>query len=59
MGAWGAVCAAGPAVAPRLSETPGSIRWGGPLLGQHTTEVLKLAGLVDDDIAKLHDTGVI
>jgi crotonobetainyl-CoA:carnitine CoA-transferase CaiB-like acyl-CoA transferase len=30
-----------PAVVPRLSETPGSIRSLGPTLGQHTDEVLR------------------
>ena len=48
-----------PAVAPRLSETPGTIRWGGPLLGEHTDDVLASAGLTADDIAKLHASGVI
>jgi crotonobetainyl-CoA:carnitine CoA-transferase CaiB-like acyl-CoA transferase len=48
-----------PAVAPRLSETPGRVRWRGPLLGQHTDDVLAAAGLHAADIAKLHETGVI
>ncbi len=48
-----------PAVAPRLSETPGRVRWRGPLLGQHTDDVLTSAGLTADDITKLHETGVI
>ncbi len=48
-----------PAVAPRLSETPGRVRWRGPLLGEHTDDVLTSAGLTPDHIAKLHDTGVI
>jgi len=48
-----------PAVAPRLSATPGRVRWRGPLLGQHTDDVLRSAGLTADDIAKLHDTGII
>ena len=48
-----------PAVAPRLSETPGRVRWRGPLLGQHTDDVLASAGLHAADIAKLHETGVI
>ena len=26
-------------VAPKLSETPGEIRWAGPELGQHNAEV--------------------
>lgn len=48
-----------PAVAPRLSRTPGSVRWGGPLLGQHTSDVLRDNGLSDEEIAELHDAGVI
>jgi crotonobetainyl-CoA:carnitine CoA-transferase CaiB-like acyl-CoA transferase len=30
-----------PNVCPRLSETPGAIRWAGPALGAHTAAVLK------------------
>ena len=26
-------------VVPRLSETPGEVRWTGPALGQHNDEV--------------------
>ena len=48
-----------PAVAPRLSDTPGTVRWGGPLLGQHTDDVLHEAGLAGDEISKLHDAGVV
>jgi formyl-CoA transferase len=39
-------------VAPRLSRTPGSVRWTGPALGQHNHEVLHdLLGYSDDEIA--------
>lgn len=31
----------------------------GPLLGQHTSEVLRDNGLSDEEIAELHDAGVI
>jgi crotonobetainyl-CoA:carnitine CoA-transferase CaiB-like acyl-CoA transferase len=48
-----------PAVAPRLSRTPGSVRWAGPALGQHTDDVLRHAGLDDDDITGLRTAGVI
>ena len=34
-----------PAVVPKLSETPGETRWVGPGLGEHTEEVLKIAGV--------------
>lgn len=32
-------------VVPKLSETPGEVRWVGPELGQHTDEVLMSLGL--------------
>ena len=47
-----------PAVAPRLSRTPGGVRWPGPRLGQHTDEVLAEAGLDDDARAQLRAAGV-
>jgi formyl-CoA transferase len=34
-----------PGVVPRLSETPGSVRWAGPPLGAHTAEVVEQLGL--------------
>jgi formyl-CoA transferase len=41
-------------VAPRLSRTPGSVRWTGPALGQHTHEVLHdLLGWSDEEITAL------
>lgn len=45
---------------PRLSATPGAIRWTGPALGAHTDEVL--AGLLDltgEQIAALRERGVV
>jgi len=48
-----------PAVAPRLTRTPGSVRWAGPPLGRHTDDVLRHAGLDDDDITGLRTAGVI
>ena len=47
-----------PAVAPRLSRTPGGIRWPGPRLGQHTDEVLAEAGLDDDERARLRAASI-
>jgi crotonobetainyl-CoA:carnitine CoA-transferase CaiB-like acyl-CoA transferase len=48
------------AVAPRLSETPGSIRSGYPeFIGQHTREVLLALGLDDAEITRLAQSGAI
>lgn len=47
-------------VAPRLSDTPGSVRHCGPELGAHTDEVLsRLAGYSQERICELHAAGVI
>jgi len=47
-------------VAPRLSQTPGQVRWAGPALGEHTDDVLReLVGLSPDDIEQLRDAGVV
>ncbi|MBW9205585.1 CoA transferase [Mumia sp. zg.B17] len=49
-----------PNVVPRLSGTPGSIRWTGPSLGEHNDEVYgTLLGLSDDERAALAEAGVI
>ena len=45
---------------PKMSETPGSVRWPGPGLGEHTEAVLRdVAGLSDEKIAALRAGGVI
>lgn len=47
-------------VFPRLSETPGAIRWAGPALGAHTDEVLKdVLGYDAERIAALRAAGTI
>jgi formyl-CoA transferase/CoA:oxalate CoA-transferase len=44
----------------RMSETPGTVRTPAPLLGQHTTEVLReRLALGDEEIARLRSAGVI
>jgi formyl-CoA transferase len=48
------------AVFPRLSQTPGSVRWPGPALGEHTDEVLAgRLGMSPTKIAGLRVDGVI
>jgi len=54
----GTVKMVGPPV--RLSETPGEVRTPAPLLGEHTSEVLReRLGLADDEIRRLREAGVI
>ena len=49
-----------PAVVPRLSETPGEIRWLGEGVGAHNTEIFReLLGLDKDDIGALREQGII
>ncbi|MET4721463.1 crotonobetainyl-CoA:carnitine CoA-transferase CaiB-like acyl-CoA transferase [Bradyrhizobium japonicum] len=48
-----------PGIAPKLSDTPGAVRWPGPTLGQHTDEVLKGLGLQAGDIAQLRTSGAV
>ncbi len=47
-------------VVPRLSATPGRVRWTGPQLGEHTDEVLAaVVGLTTAEIDELRTSGVI
>ena len=47
-------------VVPKLSSTPGSVRWVGPELGQHTVEVLKeVLGMSSTEIEELQSKGVV
>jgi crotonobetainyl-CoA:carnitine CoA-transferase CaiB-like acyl-CoA transferase len=49
-----------PGIIPKLMETPGSIEWAGPKLGEHSEEVIKnLAGLSDEQYKKLVELGII
>lgn len=47
-------------VHPRLSETPGEVRWPGPALGEHTDAVLaEKLGLGADRLGELRAAGVV
>ena len=48
-----------PGVVPRFHDNPGSVRSAGPLLGEHTDEVLASIGLSTDEIDDLRTQGVI
>ena len=48
-----------PGIAPKLSDTPGVVRWPGPTLGQHTDEVLTSLGFGEADIARLRRAGAV
>ena len=47
-------------IVPRLSETPGDIKWAGGALGEHNIEVYRSElGLTCDDVRRLTDAGVL
>jgi crotonobetainyl-CoA:carnitine CoA-transferase CaiB-like acyl-CoA transferase len=48
-----------PGIVPKLSDTPGSVNWQGPALGQHTDSVLGELGMSAADIAQLKHSGVV
>ncbi|NIX93630.1 CoA transferase [Pseudomonas fulva] len=48
-----------PGIVPKLSDTPGGVKWQGPGLGQHTQSVLGGLGLPDEAIQRLKDEGVV
>ncbi len=49
-----------PGMAPKLVGTPGSTQWPGPVLGQHTKDVLtQLLGVDEERLAALAENAVI
>ncbi len=49
-----------PGVVPKLSDTPGEVKWPAPPLGADTDDVLRrLADVDDDELARLRAAGVI
>lgn len=48
-----------PGIVPKLSETPGAVRWAGPALGEHNHEVLESLGYDAAEIAGMKARGAI
>ncbi|GAB2873811.1 CoA transferase [Paraburkholderia jirisanensis] len=48
-----------PGIVPKLSDTPGEVRWTGPTLGQHTESVLADLGFKAEDIERLRREGAV
>jgi succinyl-CoA---D-citramalate CoA-transferase len=47
-------------VVPRLSETPGEVRWTGPKLGQHNQEIYgEVLGMGEEELDALRDRGLV
>jgi crotonobetainyl-CoA:carnitine CoA-transferase CaiB-like acyl-CoA transferase len=48
-----------PGIVPKLSETPGEVRWQGPKLGEHTDAILGELGYDQTAIADLRAKGAV
>src|SRR5262249_19679252 len=48
-----------PGITPKLSETPGGVRWSGPMLGEHTDDILTGIGYDQRRIRRLRKAGAI
>ena len=48
-----------PGIVPKLSETPGEVRWQGPALGEHTSSVLADLGYAQSEIERLRREGAV
>jgi crotonobetainyl-CoA:carnitine CoA-transferase CaiB-like acyl-CoA transferase len=48
-----------PGIVPKLSDTPGEVRWQGPALGEHTDSVLSSLGFADADVERLKSAGAV
>jgi crotonobetainyl-CoA:carnitine CoA-transferase CaiB-like acyl-CoA transferase len=47
-------------VVPRLSGTPGEVRWTGPKLGQHNEEIYgEVLGMGEEDLTTMRERGII
>ncbi|KGE09001.1 carnitine dehydratase [Burkholderia gladioli] len=48
-----------PGIVPKLSDTPGTVNWQGPALGEHTADVLAGLGFGEDEIVRLREQGAV
>ncbi|CAM2196517.1 Succinyl-CoA--D-citramalate CoA-transferase [Paraburkholderia kururiensis] len=48
-----------PGIVPKLSDTPGEVRWSGPSLGEHTQSVLAGLGFAQEEIERLRREGAV
>jgi crotonobetainyl-CoA:carnitine CoA-transferase CaiB-like acyl-CoA transferase len=48
-----------PGVVPKLSDTPGSVEWLGPKLGEHTSKILLELGYSNSDVVFLRQAGIV
>jgi crotonobetainyl-CoA:carnitine CoA-transferase CaiB-like acyl-CoA transferase len=48
-----------PGIVPKLSDTPGEVRWQGPTLGEHTDSVLSSLGFDAEHVARLRSEGAV
>jgi len=49
-----------PSVVPKLTNSPGAVKWLGPSLGAHTDEILtSVLGMQPAELADLRESGVI
>ena len=48
-----------PGIVPKLSDTPGEVRWSGPALGEHTGSVLSELGFASEEIERLRREGAV
>ncbi len=49
-----------PGITPKMSETPGEVKWIGPKLGEHNKQVYKeILELTDEELKKLSEKNII
>ncbi|MDR5802048.1 MULTISPECIES: CaiB/BaiF CoA-transferase family protein [unclassified Caballeronia] len=48
-----------PGIVPKLSDTPGEVRWQGPTLGEHTQSVLESLGFDASEVQRLRAEGAV